>query len=132
MKLRIKGNSMRLRLSQSEVTKLAQRGEIEDTIHFAPQPEAKLTYALNVAPPGKALSLQYQSQKITIYLESESVAHWATMENEVGIYGDVENGYGRLAVLIEKDFACLDASGEDNEDTFPNPNECRTSSKEIG
>jgi len=29
---------------------------------------------------------------------------------------------GSLALLIEKDFACLDRSEEDNEDTFPNPN----------
>jgi len=39
----------------------------------------------------------------------------------VGIYGDVDTGISRLAVIVEKDFACLDRSERDNIDRFPNP-----------
>ena len=45
------------------------------------------------------------------------------MGEEVGVYADVALGDDqRLSVVVEKDFACLDRSDADNEDTFPNPN----------
>ena len=46
MKLRIKGNSLRLRVSRSEFTRFLSQSRIEETIHFGPGPEAKLTYGL--------------------------------------------------------------------------------------
>jgi hypothetical protein len=43
--------------------------------------------------------------------------------DDVGVYADVALGGDRaLSVAIEKDFACLDRSDAENEDTFPNPN----------
>jgi hypothetical protein len=46
---------------------------------------------------------------------------WACSE-EVGVYAEMTLGDDRvLSVTIEKDFACLDRSDADNEDTFPNP-----------
>ncbi len=49
MKLRIKGNSLRLRVSPSEMERLLSAGRIEEIIHFAQEPDAKLTYALEQA-----------------------------------------------------------------------------------
>lgn len=47
---------------------------------------------------------------------------WAGSD-DVGVYADVALGDGqRLSVAIEKDFACLDMSDAENEDTFPKPN----------
>ena len=43
--------------------------------------------------------------------------------DQVGIAEDISLGeLGALTLLIEKDFACLDRSDEDNKDTFANPN----------
>jgi hypothetical protein len=43
--------------------------------------------------------------------------------DKVGIAESISLGeLGSLALLIEKDFACLDRSDEDNKDTFANPN----------
>ena len=44
MKLRIQGNSLRLRLSQSEVAQFSKTGFVEDSIQFAPG--AMFAYAL--------------------------------------------------------------------------------------
>ena len=49
MKLRIKGNSLRMRVGRAELTRFLHDGRIEDTIHFAAEPEASLTYALEVS-----------------------------------------------------------------------------------
>jgi len=47
---------------------------------------------------------------------------WADSDN-IGVYADVSlDDEQVLSVAIEKDFACLDRSDAENEDTFPNPN----------
>jgi len=46
MKLRIKGNTLRVRVSRSEVARLLAADLLEETIYFTPEPTAKLTYAL--------------------------------------------------------------------------------------
>ena len=46
MKIRIQGNSIRFRLSQSEVAKFHETGRIADSISFGAQPNALLTYAM--------------------------------------------------------------------------------------
>jgi hypothetical protein len=47
MKLRIKGNTLRVRVSRSEVARLLAGDCLEETIHFSPEPVAKFTYALH-------------------------------------------------------------------------------------
>jgi hypothetical protein len=119
MKLRIKGNSMRLRISPSEMKRLLSAERIEEVIHFGPEPDAKLTYALEQAPSKDDITVRYRPQEVTVVLSTENARNWADGE-EVGIYGSINLGHGQLELVIEKDFACLDKN-EGNEDTFPNP-----------
>ena len=44
MKLRIRGNSVRLRLSQSDMTQIVDHGLVVDSVEFAPS--EKLEYRL--------------------------------------------------------------------------------------
>jgi hypothetical protein len=63
-----------------------------------------------------------QSGTIAVTVPAVQLEQWACSDG-VGIYADVELGDNhRLSVAIEKDFACLDRSDTDNQDTFPNPN----------
>ena len=55
-------------------------------------------------------------------LSSESARRWADSTKQVGVYGHLDVWNGGLALLFEKDFACLDGTDAGNEDTFPNPN----------
>jgi hypothetical protein len=122
MKLRIKGNSMRLRVSPSEIARLLQHDCLEETIHFGPQPDAILTYALQQKPTVNTLTVQYMANRLAVLIPANQADTWA-MTDQVGIAENISLGeLGTLAVLIEKDFACLDRSDEDNEDTFQNPN----------
>lgn len=120
MKLRVKGNSLRLRVSPSEMARLLAEGRIEETIRFAPQAEAKLTYALEHAATEEAISVRYRPQEVTVVLSTKSARSWAEGE-EVGVWGSVRIGSDELALLVEKDFACLDRTDEDNKDRFSNP-----------
>ena len=120
MKLRIKGNSMRLRVSPSEMKRLLSDGRIEEIIRFGSEPDAKLTYALEQAASNEQIAVRYRPQEVTVVLSTQNVRNWAEGD-EVGVYGVLEVGNGQqLSVVVEKDFACLDRD-EGNEDTFANP-----------
>jgi len=122
MKLRIKGNSLRLRVSPSEVARLLKHDRLEETIHFGPQANAKLTYALQQEPMVSTLTVQYTENRLAVLLPTNRAIAWG-FTDQIGIAEDIALGdLGTLAVLIEKDFACLDRSEEENQDTFANPN----------
>jgi hypothetical protein len=120
MKLRIKGNTLRLRVSRSEVARLIECGRIEETIQFAPQPEARLTYALEHSGAQQEVLVRYRAQEVAVLVPSETARLWAQSE-QVGIYCNLRIGEGVLEIAVEKDFACLDGTDAENEDTFPNP-----------
>jgi hypothetical protein len=126
MKLRIKGDSLRLRVTRSEVTRLLAGDCLEDTIHFASEASAKFSYALQQDRSVNRPAVEYEGHKVTILIPSDQANTWAATD-QVGIAEDISLGaLGSLALLIEKDFACLDRSETDNEDTFPNPNAGKT------
>ena len=123
MKLRIKGNSLRLRVTRSELAKLIDTGHIEETIHFGPSKDSRLTYILEHEPNLTGATLRYQPPEVVVVIPKSEATAWAE-SNLVGIYATVDLGpAGVLDLTVEKDFACLDLSNSDTEDvdTFPNP-----------
>ncbi|SRR6266567_2611929 len=120
MKLRIKGNSMRLRVSPSEMTRLLAVGRVEETIHFGPEEDAKLTYALEHAEHAGDMSLRHQGQTITVVISTRDAQEWASGE-QVGMYGVAGADQTRVELAVEKDFACLDKGEGENRDTYPHP-----------
>ena len=122
MKLRIKGNSMRFRVSRSEIARLLAANPLVETIQFAPEADARFTYALQREPSVTIPTVQYTENKVVVLLPADQADVWGGTD-QVGIAEDINLGnLGSLALLIEKDFACLDRSDEDNRDTFANPN----------
>jgi hypothetical protein len=122
MKLRIKGNSLRLRVSRSEVASVLKGERVEETIHFAPQAAARLTYALEREASVTMPTVRYKAAEITVLIPADQAISWC-LTDQVGIVENISLGsQGSLDLIIEKDFACLDGSDEDNQDTFANPN----------
>jgi len=121
MKIRMKGNSLRLRVSRSELARLLAGDCVEETIHFAPQASAKFTYALQQESSAKSPTVHYTGSRVSFLLPADQAYVWAATD-QVGIAEEISLGtFGSLALLIEKDFACLDRSDEDNRDSFSNP-----------
>jgi len=126
MKLRIKGNSIRLRVSRSELAMLAETGRVEDAIQFAPGDEHRLAYSLQASPEVKKFSVRHTPREITVMIPAaEAEAWWDT--DRVGLEGEQRVGGDQtLAILVEKDFACFQPRpGEDAADAFPNPGDTR-------
>lgn len=122
MKLRIKGNSLRLRVTRSELTRLIDTGRIEETIHFGSSECSRLTYVLEHEPNLTGATIRYHPPEVVVVLPKNEARTWAE-SNLVGIYATVDLGsVGSLDLIVEKDFACLDLSDADNLDSFRNPN----------
>ena len=118
MKLRIKGDSLRLRVGPSEVERLIGSGRIEESIHLAPG--VQLTYALELSDSAASVSLVGSPGEVVVVVPSVVAQAWAD-GNDVGIYAALPNGVGSLELAIEKDFACLDPKHGASQDTYPNP-----------
>lgn len=112
---------MRLRVSRSELARFLNGQRVEETIHFTRAPEASLTYALECAVQAAPVSVEYRSQIVNIILSNDQARIWGA-EDEVGVYSALDVGApSSLEVIVEKDFACLDRSDDENSDSFANP-----------
>ena len=119
MKLRIKGNSLRMRLTKTEVSTLARTGFLEDHTRFI---NSKFVYSLRSSYEASELSATFSNGTITIFIPASFVQAWP--ENEVvGINTNMPLANNEsLYLLIEKDFICLDETTEDQSDNYENPN----------
>jgi len=118
MKLRLQGNSLRLRLRQGEVRRLVERGVVEERTEFA---EAAFVYALRVTDAAQ-ISADVKQYRIEVAVPRGVARQWASGE-QVGIEGSQPTPGGKaLRILVEKDFECIDAPpGDTQEDAYPNP-----------
>lgn len=121
MKLRIRGDSVRLRLTRGELDRLAADDVVTDACHFA---AARLEYRVVRDRTATAPAADFIDQAIQVRLPLAQVDHWIHTETEVSIEGSQSrpDGAGPLRILVEKDFACLQPrTGEDESDMFPHP-----------
>jgi hypothetical protein len=112
MKLRLHDNSLRLRLSQSEVTRLRDTGKVEAAIEFAPGKQLHYTLETGSTETGATLD----DSRIVVTIPTTAAAAWIESD-QTGIEASV----GTLRLLIEKDFQCLHRAPVPGEDAFPNP-----------
>src|SRR5258706_6103110 len=103
MKLRIRGNSLRLRLAQTEVARLVRAGRVEDRTQLGQDPGLSLEVRLQLSEFRLVPGVEFDGGRITVSLPEAQAKSWAR-ENEVGIYGEEPWG---LKIIIEKDFQCL-------------------------
>ena len=113
MKLRLHAGSLRLRLSQSEVTRLGETGRVEDSVEFSPGSE--LLYAIETGA-SSAVAASFEAGNIRVTVPMAVAKQWIGSD-QTGI----EACSGTLRVLIEKDFQCLHREPDPGEDSFPNP-----------
>jgi hypothetical protein len=66
-------------------------------------------------------SITFQEHTITLQVPQQLVQEW-TLTDLVGFEEEIQTVKGKkIKVLVEKDFACLDKTVEENEGTYPNP-----------
>jgi hypothetical protein len=118
MKIRIKGNTIRYRLTRSETDYFAKMKAIEEKTDFG---TSSFIYALISSKESTTVSADYYEGKITVRIPENISEEW-TSTNKVGVDGEMEIGNGKnLYILVEKDFKCLDTTNEDQSDNYENP-----------
>jgi Family of unknown function (DUF7009) len=124
MKLRILGDTVRLRLKRGEVEQLAAGISIVEKTHF---PGSVLTYQLDLSG-NDDFSATFDDGNLVVSLPHSKVLDWAATD-EVSLCAEQKlPGSGSISLLIEKDFSCLEPGhhrdGNEDADTFPHPSAC--------
>ncbi len=120
MKLRLRENSIRLRLLQSEVKKLRARGFVSEAIAF---PFSRILIdKLEISAAADQISAQFVNDEIIISIPAETAGNWIETEL-VGIENEQKIDRDKiLKILIEKDFACFERPRDkDKADALPRP-----------
>jgi len=114
MKLRIKGNSIRLRLSKEEVDQLV---ESEQVWSRCDMPINRLTYGIELADV-EEMSAAFKNSKLRVVMPRFMVANWHTSD----LVGFDHTDSNDLYILVEKDFKCLvPRPNEDETQLYKNP-----------
>ncbi len=117
MKIRIKGDTIRFRLTKTEVETLCTKGYVEEITHFG---EQVFKYALQ-SKKIPFMEASYKDHTILISISDKKIKGWDVNETvgfETSLSVDADTS---LDLLIEKDFVCLDERIEDQSDNYPNP-----------
>jgi|SRR5680860_158816 len=118
MKIRIKGNSVRFRLTKTEVNALCEKGIARKKTAFN---ESHFVYAVKTSDQHENLHAAFLNQGIVLFLPETVLGNWSA-NDEVGFYHTqtLDDGQ-KLNLTLEKDFVCLDERSEDQSDNYPNP-----------
>ncbi|MEO8884548.1 MAG: hypothetical protein ABI367_00700 [Mucilaginibacter sp.] len=112
MKIRIKGNSLRYRLTRTDIATFTKNGYLEEQTNFGGD---ILTYSLEGTGAAE-LYATFKDNRITLYMPYAMAAEWIGTDR-VGYESKTNDFY----LLVEKDFKCLDNVAEDQSDNYPNP-----------
>jgi Family of unknown function (DUF7009) len=119
MKLRIKGSSLRLRLTQGEVQRLESEGEVAERVEFGAG--AQLTYRVRLDVQGPEIAATYGDNVIDIRVPHQAALNWSHTD-QVTLSHSAQVPGGELRIIIEKDWNCLaPRADEDESDNFPHP-----------
>jgi hypothetical protein len=121
VKLRLQFNSIRFRLKRSEVEQFAKTGRLEEEILLGTAGDEIFRYVLESTDAVSTPRAVLTPRAVIVQVPPDTVNRWASTD-QISIEGEqaVDNQTS-LRILIEKDFACIDGTDEQNADTFPNP-----------
>lgn len=122
MKIRIRGNSVRLRLQKQEVKTLQDVGHVSES---TPMGSRVFKYSIESDRRIAQLQAVFDEEGIRVLAPAHSILGWAQSE-ELSIYGEQNSEGGLLKILVEKDLMCIKPRSsplwEDESDAYPNSN----------
>jgi hypothetical protein len=120
MKLRLRENSVRLRLLQSEIAELRETGSVSEKISFAPR--QIFQYSIGISNGGNEIKARFENGGVKIEIPKALATEWIETD-QVGLESEqIVDENLRLKIVLEKDFSCPERPLDpDNADAFPNP-----------
>lgn len=120
MKLRIKGNSIRLRLTKKEVEQFGKEGRVQESVQFGPNPAHHFRYEIMTQAEVDTLDVKYENHVIRVMVPAEQARKWVGTD-EVGFEDEINTGSHPLHLLVEKDFQCLHRDNSEEPDNYAHP-----------
>ena len=117
MKIRIKSNFIRIRLTRHEVEKLRSEGQVSAETVFGPG--KVFGYAVYSDPEATTLHADFSDNRIHFHLPEQEAKVWPD-DQRTGFEAIQDNGAGGLGLLLEKDFICLDQPDSEADQLYPN------------
>ena len=122
MKLRLQDNSIRFRLTQSEVAALAAGARVEVSVRFAAAPADPLIYSVETSAQCSEVRAERSECEICVILPHDLTRLWATTSRVAIEHHQRIGPEAFLSISVEKDFRCLHSGrAADDADNFPNP-----------
>jgi hypothetical protein len=120
VKLRIDGDSLRLRMNRADVEQFRETGICTESLRFGSG--SRLSYTLEASSRLTVMEAQYCQDCIRVLLPLDMAQKWGGSD-QISLY---VNGTDRSgpSLLIQKDFQCLhgdERNPNDDADAFPNP-----------
>lgn len=119
MKLRLKGDTVRLRLTKSDIKNLKNHGLVNECTHIG---NTIFNYSLKKKKMTENLSASFEDNNLIIFISEKSVEE-LVQTNKVGV-NELQQceSSADLYLLVEKDFKCLeDETPESQEDMYEHP-----------
>lgn len=105
-----------MRLTKTDVTELKEKGWVKEETVF--NFEAVFAYALIVDETSEEINVKYKDHCITVSLPEKDAATLTATE-ETTLKNSQYNGKNEgLLIVVEKDLTCVDATSEDQNDTY--------------
>jgi|GEM_PF-86487 hypothetical protein len=121
VKLRLQFNSIRFRLKRSEVAQFVLTGKVEENIISGGGDAQTFVYRLESTAKVSSPTATMKPGAIIVQVPPDTARTWASTD-QISIEGEQPvDDQTSLRILVEKDFACIDGTDEQNADTFPNP-----------
>src|ERR1041385_2527653 len=120
MKLRIHANSIRLRLTKTEIARFAAEGQVEGVLTYGDGVSERLNYGIRSSLSAATLSLDVAPNRVVILVPASQAAEWVQSER-ISVEGVCQIKSGpELRILVEKEFRRLHGATADP-DLYPNP-----------
>lgn len=102
MKLRIRGDSVRLRLTQGELRTLVDRGRVEERTRLGPLPEDSLAYGIELSDSQSSILCTWARSRLVVVLPTKRARDWATGA-ELGLEESLAVADGAmLRIVVER------------------------------
>lgn len=118
MKLRVRDNSIRIRLTRSEVLSLAEGNVIEQVTPFS---RTNRLVSRIVPVAGSTVTMTFQGERIELHLSAEWIHQWANSEVIGTTIKQPIDETHFLIIIVEKDFQCLHPDHKQENDAYPHP-----------
>lgn len=120
MKLRVRDNSIRLRLTRSEVELVRTDGLVRGRVLF--DGRNSFDYVLESSPATVKPEAHISNNVLTVRIPEAEILSWANSDEVSISASQILDGGDQLSILVEKDFACLSPrEGEDEADMYLHP-----------